>query len=201
VGSVGSVGTVGTVAELHRYPLKSAAGERLDAAEVTASGLAGDRRWVLTTEQGSSVTGKEAPGLARVAAALDADDLAITVPDGPPLRGHEARAALAEAVGEPVRWESATVDTARAPVHLVSRGAAQAPDATSGCDPDPRANLVLALNAGPGTERGWVGHRLRIGSVELQVSRTPRRCLGVYAEVLVPGTVSVGDGVQLLLED
>jgi uncharacterized protein YcbX len=196
---VGSV--VGRVVEIHRYPLMSAAGERLEAAEVTSTGLVGDRRWVLTTEQGAPITGKEAPDLARVAAALDADDLAITVPDGPPLRGHDARAALAEAVGEPVRWEAATPGSGRAPVHLVSRGAAQAPDAPSGCDPNPRANLVLEPTAGPGTERGWVGRRLQVGEVELRISRTPRRCLGVYAEVLVAGTVRVGDAVRLLTED
>jgi MOSC domain-containing protein YiiM len=43
-----------------------------------------------------------------------------------------------------------------------------------------------------------VGRRLRIGAVELAVSRTPKHCLGVYAEVRLPGEIRVGDRVQLL---
>ncbi len=34
--------TVGVVAELWRYPVKSMLGQRIEAAEVTARGLAGD---------------------------------------------------------------------------------------------------------------------------------------------------------------
>ena len=36
---------VGHVAALWRYPVKSMAGEKLDAVEVSWHGLAGDRRW------------------------------------------------------------------------------------------------------------------------------------------------------------
>jgi uncharacterized protein YcbX len=36
---------VGRVAALWRYPVKSMAGERVDAADVSWHGLAGDRRW------------------------------------------------------------------------------------------------------------------------------------------------------------
>ena len=38
---------VGTVAEIWRYPVKSMAGEKLDSAELTDTGLDGDRRWAL----------------------------------------------------------------------------------------------------------------------------------------------------------
>jgi hypothetical protein len=112
--------------------------------------------------------------------------------------GQGALAALADVAGTPVHWEPAAsshVDVAA--VHLVSAGAASAPDAPGGCDPEPRANLVLDLDAGPGTERAWVGRRVRVGGAELRVTRTPKQCLGIYAEVLVPGRVEVGDAVQL----
>jgi uncharacterized protein YcbX len=88
-------------------------------------------------------------------------------------------------------------------VHLVSRAAvrrAAAGEVPEGCSAeDPRANVVLDLDPGPdGDERAWVGRRLRIGAVELAVSRTPKHCLGVYAEVRLPGEIRVGDRVQLL---
>jgi MOSC domain-containing protein YiiM len=61
---------------------------------------------------------------------------------------------------------------------------------------DPRANLVLELS-GEDDERTWVGSLLRIGDVVLEVTRTPKHCLGIYAEVRRAGRVSVGDAVRL----
>jgi uncharacterized protein YcbX len=88
-----------------------------------------------------------------------------------------------------------------AAVHLVSAAAvrrAAAGEVPEGCSAeDPRANVVLDLGPG-GDERTWVGRRLRIGEVELAVSRTPKHCLGVYAEVRAPGRIRVGDRVELL---
>jgi uncharacterized protein YcbX len=190
--------TVGTVREIHRYPLKSAAGEQLAAVEVTAAGLEHDRRWALVTPSGEPVTAREAPALRDVTALLDGGRLAVRVPGADPVAGQGALAALAQVAGTPVRWEEAgTSHVDVAAVHLVSAGAASADDAPGGCDPEPRANLVLELEAGPGGERAWVGRRLAVGGAELQVTRTPKRCLGVYAEVLVPGRVEVGDAVRL----
>jgi uncharacterized protein len=39
---------------------------------------------------------------------------------------------------------------------------------------------------------------VRIGEVEVAVTRTPKHCLGVYAEVQRPGRVRVGDRVEVL---
>ena len=51
--------TVGVVEELWRYPVKSMLGERLEAAEVTARGLAGDRAYaLLDVESGRVVSAK-----------------------------------------------------------------------------------------------------------------------------------------------
>jgi hypothetical protein len=86
-----------------------------------------------------------------------------------------------------------------APVHLVSRGAvarAAAGEVPEGCSADdPRANLLLDLPEDD--ERTWVGRTLRIGTVELRVTRTPKHCLGVYADVVTPGAISTGDAVLL----
>jgi uncharacterized protein YcbX len=117
---------------------------------------------------------------------------------------------LTEVLGRPVRLARADapqVDAAA--VHLVSLAAvrrAAAGEVPEGCSADdPRANVVLHLDVGtdpaPGVdadERGWVGRGVRIGEVELGVTRTPKHCLGVYAEVRTPGRIRVGDRVELL---
>jgi uncharacterized protein YcbX len=191
--------TVGTLGRIHRYPLKSAQGEQVASAAVGPAGLDGDRRWAVTGDDGRPVTARTAPDLRHLVAGTDSDGLVIAAPGGSTLRGADALAALASVVGRPVRVEESEAPHLDvAPVHLVSAGASAAPDAPGGCDPEPRANLVLDLSDVPGAERGWVGRRLRIGDVELRVTRTPKQCLGVYAEVLVPGQVRAGDDVELL---
>jgi hypothetical protein len=186
------------VLSLHRYPLKSADGEQLSEVRVGAAGLDDDRRWALTAADGSVLTAKEAPGLRLARAASRDGRLAVSVGDSPPVTDAPALEALTTLAGTPVTVHDAPGGHQQvAAVHLVSTGAVSAPDAPSGCDPVPRANIVLALDR-PGAERGWLGRRVALGDVELRVTRTPSSCLGVYAEVLVPGVVRAGDEVRLL---
>ncbi len=117
------------------------------------------------------------------------------------------------------------------PVHLLSTSAL---GAVAEALPDSvvdvrrfRPNLVVDTGDGPGhPEQGWIGRRVRVGEVELEVVTGCPRCvmvtrevdddlpadrgvlrhvvreldqlLGVYAEVAVPGTVRPGDRVELL---
>jgi len=75
----------------------------------------------------------------------------------------------------------------KAPVHLVT--AAQFVQA------HPRANVVLDMS--DAALDGLVGHRLRIGEVELEVTSTAGDCPGVYAVVPVPGELAVDDLVTV----
>src|SRR4051812_20927957 len=60
---------VGKVREVWRYPLKSMAGERLEAAGVGARGLYGDRGWALRDEAAGEIRGaKISPALMLCAA-------------------------------------------------------------------------------------------------------------------------------------
>lgn len=166
------------------FPVKSLAGRAADVVDLLPTGPAGDRAWsVVDAATGEVVRGKHAPVLAGL------------VPTGDP--DADARA-VAGALGRPVRLARAG-DEGGAAVHLVSEQAtarAAAGDVPEGCSAeDPRANLVLSL---PGDdERTWVGRTVRVGGAVLRITRTPKHCLGVYADVEVPGPVSVGDAVSL----
>jgi uncharacterized protein len=175
---------MGRVEQIWVYPVRSLGGTEVPVVQVTARGLAGDRAWTVVGDDGGVVRAKDAPGLADVPATGDPDADAH---------------AVGVFLGRAVRLVPTPEDgTGVAPVHLVSRGAIQraaAGEVPEGCSADdPRANLVLALD---GDERTWVGRELRVGEAVLEVSRTPKHCLGVYADVRVPGRISVGDAVLL----
>ena len=82
---------VGRVKEVWRYPLKSMAGERLEAAGVGARGLYGDRGWALRDEEAGEIRGaKISPALMLCAARYREEPAPggapphadITLPDG-----------------------------------------------------------------------------------------------------------------------
>jgi uncharacterized protein YcbX len=179
---------VGSVGSISVYPVKSLAGRRVPAAEVGPAGLRGDRVYsVVDADTGERVTVKTTPQLHEVVATGDTEADTITLTE---VLGRSVRLARSEA--------GPRVDAAA--VHLVSREAiarAAEGDVPQGCSADdPRANLVLHLTGGD--ERSWVGRRLQVGEAVLDVVRTPKHCLGVYAEVHEPGRVAVGDPVHLL---
>ncbi|MGY1754402.1 MOSC N-terminal beta barrel domain-containing protein [Blastococcus sp. SYSU D01042] len=180
--------TAGRVAGIWTYPVKSLGGSARDRVLLTPAGPEGDRAWsVVDVATGEVVRGKHAPGLGELQPTGDPDA--------------DARA-VSGVLGRPVRLRAAEGGSAAdvAAVHLVSRQAidrAAAGDVPEGCSADdPRANVLVDL-AGEDDERTWVGRTLRIGDAELLVTRTPKHCLGVYAEVRRPGGIAVGDAVLL----
>ena len=175
---------MGRVEQIWVYPVRSLAGTAVPEADVTARGLAGDRAWTVVGDDDRVVRAKDTPAMADVPAT------------GDPSTDAEAVGAV---LGRSVRVvPTPGDDTGVAPVHLVSRGAverAAAGEVPEGCSADdPRANVVLTLD---GDERTWVGRELRVGEAVLQVTRTPKHCLGVYADVRQAGRIRVGDPVLL----
>jgi hypothetical protein len=180
--------TAGRVARIWIYPVKSLGGTARDRVLLGPAGPEGDRAWtVVDAVSDDVVRAKHAPSMAAVQPTGDPDA--------------DARAVSA-AIGRAVRLRANPDGSAAdvAAVHLVSRQAidrAADGDVPEGCSADdPRANVLLDLADGE-DERTWVGRSLRVGDAELVVTRTPRHCLGVYAEVRQPGEIGVGDAVLL----
>lgn len=81
---------VGKVKEIWRYPVKSMAGQRLDACEVTTNGVLGDRGWAFRDEQRREIsTARKIPGLMKFCARYREEPtpgriphVDITLPDG-----------------------------------------------------------------------------------------------------------------------
>ena len=174
---------VGRVEQLWVYPVKSLAGTAVPAAEVVAD-RAGRRPGVDGRRRRRAV--RCGPRTRRRSPTLDPGD------------ADDARP-LSAALGRPVRLAAAPRRSPASrrctwsPGPAIERAAAG--EVPEGCSADdPRANLVLTLD---GDERSWVGRELRVGDAVLEVTRTPKHCLGVYADVRQPGRITVGDAVLL----
>lgn len=219
---IGGADLVGRVAGLRAYPVKSMDAAPVERVRVLTSGLEHDRRWAVVDAGGDVVTARVAPALREVrVGGLHPDGPELLLPGADlAVRAGSADAALSALIGAEVTLRAATGTgpgfNEVAAVHLVSRQsiAAAAAEATAGPDADadadacsieePRANVVLELGpvpAGarsPDLETTWAGRTVRLGDeVVLSISQEPRHCLGVYARVVRPGLVSVGDGVRL----
>lgn len=77
----------------------------------------------------------------------------------------------------------------KSPLHLVALQDA----------PSTRANLVLDLPAD--ALRGAIGQRVTIGDTTIRIAGTAGTCPGVYADVVRPGRVAVGDEVVVVAAD
>ena len=76
---------VAVLSALHVYPIKSCRGIELDAAQLTPTGLADDRHWMLVRPSGRFVTQRELPRMALISTALSARALTLAAPGAAPL--------------------------------------------------------------------------------------------------------------------
>lgn len=177
-----------TVAQIRRYPVKSMAGEYLDAVEVDARGLIGDRWYAVEDAAGHFASGKNTRRFRRhdevfaYHAVTTADGVVVTHEDGSTWLAGDAAldAHLTAAFGEPVRVEAeSTVPHADdGAVSLIGSATLRWCEAELGVDADPRrlrVNLVLETHE-PFVEESWVGRTLRIGATTLRVVARIERC-------------------------
>jgi uncharacterized protein YcbX len=233
------VSGAGTVALLRRYPVKSLSGEDLDELDVDARGVAADRLWAVRDPDGKLGSGKSSrrfrkmDGLLALAATYDGDVPVIVLPDGNKVRGDDesVHRALSVHVGRDVRLarEDDVPHFDDGPVHVVTTSALAAVAAAHGSPVDVRhfrPNVVLDTGPDAGfPEDGWIGRRLVVGEVELEVVAPMPRCVmvtmpqvgvagerdllrtvtdlhdtdfGVLAEVRRPGRIALGDAARVL---
>ena len=212
------------IQELWRYPVKSMAGERTLSVEVTEAGIAGDRMVLVVGPGDRIITSRTHPRLLGLRATLapDGDVLvngtrwddpeiaeAVRGAAGPKARlvrydGPERFDVLPLLIGTDGAFEQLGVDHRRL-----------------------RPNIVVGGVDGL-AERGWPGHRLRVGGVVASVVKLRSRCvmttydpdtqvqdlsvlrriasefggqMALDCAVVSGGRIAVGDPVELLEAD
>lgn len=176
-----------TVSEIRRYPVKAMGGQSLPAATVDRRGIAGDRWFAVTDDEGHFATGKTSRRFRRHDEVFDFGavmaDEQVVVSDGsgqwtvgdPDLDRH-----LSARMGRAMRVlpETGVSHFDAAPLSLIGTASLEWCAQELGVDADRRRlrpNLVVQTEE-PFVEDGWVGHRVRIGGVVAVVTGPTRRC-------------------------
>jgi uncharacterized protein YcbX len=174
------------VHEIRRYPVKSMAGESLDAVEVDARGLAGDRWYAVVDGDGKLSSGKHSARFRRRDAVFDY--AARTTDDGVRVSGRGGGwtvgdpaldAALSGVMGDPVRVlaEAATPHHDQGVVSLVGTASLDWCREHLGVDADRRRirpNLVVDTSE-PFVEETRTG-LVSVGTARLRFDQRIERC-------------------------
>jgi len=186
----------GTVLSLFRWPVKSMGGERLDALEIDAHGVVGDRAYALWQRGDRRITARATPRLlAWHARYVNGGAPVLTAPDGTewPWDAEGLDAALEADLGKAValshdpHGHRDVADTILFTLEQSRRALAE----ELGGEVDIRrfrTNLHLDLDGvEPYGEQAWEGRRLRVGDVELLVDHLCDRCAITTRDPDAPG--------------
>ena len=187
----------GTVLELRRFPVKSLAGEPVDALRLDSRGAGGDRAQALTGIFGGTrrrLTVRQVPRMLAWAAAypdapgdaLDPDDPplpVVTAPDGRTFRWDDTAlpGALRDDLGRPVTLVRDLALMPDLPDSLLVTVEASRTALERELDRRIdlrrfRPNLHLRLDAPAFAEEGWTGRRIRVGDAEVELLHPCQRC-------------------------
>jgi len=241
------MGKVGKVAELVRHPVKALRGESLQECRVDSFGLYGDRSHYFGdgTKEGRPLSPDKCPSFVEYTARFIGDGtekayppVEVTSPSGDTFTWGEASffAEMEKAAKLPImpfsrtpmeggeNWDGHILIVTDASLRELQRAWGKgAVDHRRF-----RANVVVALDEDrPFQEDEWLGKRLQIGDVELQVHSHCERChainidpasyeidtsllktvvkqrenrFGVYASVVRTGSIKVDDEVHVVAE-
>jgi MOSC domain-containing protein len=173
-----------------RYPVKSAAGERLDAVPLGPLGIPGDRSAYVVDARGEIISARTRPALLGLQGGTDAHD-APTV-NGAPADSVEALAAVRRAAGEEARLVRANAFERFdiLPLLVATDGAVRHADLDVR---RLRPNLVIGGVEGL-AERTWENRFLRIGDAVIGLADLRDRCIVTTYE---PDTLEQDVGVLL----
>ena len=161
------------IAELWRYPVKSLAGERLETAEVTPSGIAGDRIVHVRGAQNRVLTARTHPGLLGLRGTLGEDGEPLV--DGHPWTAPEVTQDIRRAAAEDaslVRYDGPERFDVL-PLSVLTDGAI----ASLGVDRRRLRPNILIEGVEGLSERDWPGRQLRVGDVVIGIKKLRRRCV------------------------
>ncbi|HEX2105035.1 MAG TPA: MOSC N-terminal beta barrel domain-containing protein [Solirubrobacteraceae bacterium] len=172
----------GTVLSLHRFPVKSMAGEAVASLAIGEHGAEGDRKRAVWLRGGRRLTARVAPRMLAWRASLNGG-LTVTAPDG---RVFGWTKELEAAVGEYLGREVALVEDPHG-LHDVQGTLLVTVEASRGRLADElgidldirrfRTNVHVDLgDAEPFAESGWEGRRIRVGEAELEIVHPCDRC-------------------------
>jgi uncharacterized protein len=195
----------GSVQSLHRWPVKSFGGERLEALDLDARGVPGDRAHALWLKGDKRISARLVPGLLRWSARYDAPvdgtipAPVLTAPGGGTHRWGEPGLdrVLSEDLGRDValvRDEAGQQDLPNT-VLVTLEATRRALEDELGFPVDLRRfrpNIHVAGDLGPWAEAGWEGGRMRIGDAELELLHPCLRCAIVARD---PDTNAKSPGV------
>jgi uncharacterized protein YcbX len=191
---------LGHVAELWRYPVSSAGGERLAEAHLESGGVRGDRLWGVVADDGGEIAAPEKikrwRPLPNVAARYDGGAPQIRVGDGAwlPVDQPEASAAIGRFMEFPVSLrphvpfgvespKGVAPRYQRANIHLLTTAsmrtlAGHVPDAAEIVPRRFRPNMVIETEPDLEgfAESNWIGRRLAIGGAVISITEACARC-------------------------
>ncbi|MDU0200881.1 MOSC domain-containing protein [Paenibacillus sp. MAH-36] len=184
---------VGEISEITRYPVKSFAGETLDACRVDTYGLFGDRFCAFydETKEGWNrfITARDIPKMRGYTARLLNNEISVTSPNGEIFSWNE------ELLKEIQRYTNRKVSKAdyKAPnpedpklmsvdlasILIITDSSLRRLESIWGKKLDKRrfrANIILSLNENNFDETDWIGKQLSFGDVKLKVESSCERC-------------------------
>lgn len=181
---------MGQVVTLHRYPVKSMAGEDLESLELDSRGVVGDRTWAVRTPDGGLGSGKTTRRFRRVDGLLDLRARydggpvpRVDLPDGRVMAVDDPALpdALLILLGRELRTapEGDVPHHDDAPLHLVTTAALRHLTTLTGHAVSVhrfRPNIVVDTDGDGFVEDGWHGRELLVGDAVLLLQDGMPRC-------------------------
>ena len=176
----------GSVLSLHRYPVKSMAGEDARELEVFGHGVRGDRQQAVTWRGGRRLTARAAPRLLAWSARTNGAQPVLTAPDGREWHWDDdgLRDAIAQDIGKEVELtqapelmqdlEDSLLITFQPTFERLREELGQEIDLRRF-----RPNVHVSIDAEAFSELDWEGRTLTVGDAELDLLHPCIRCVMV----------------------